>query len=229
MRMLPSLPLLPTSHRHLAAMVFLMLVEAQATAAPVTHAFSGTATEAIGSFAGQGTAVTGFYTLDPDNLTFDDNPDPVQDLWRADQNQAATWEISVTLGAVTVTSADNANTAGTRHHHLQITDVPQADQWTLEATPHLPGDLRFRLFAHDERPIGAPDGIAAGSNDLNVAPILTPGDLSAYTYTRADVHDGDASNALVFTLDSVVLVPEPTTALLFASGLAALALARRRR
>jgi hypothetical protein len=209
-----------------------------AAAEPVTYGFTGTAISTYGTFAGQGTAVTGFYTLDPDNLVVDRFPDSAEiDWWQSYHNRSAVWEISVTVGTFTLTSVNNAPTTS---RYLYTSDRDSGDEWILEASVDLDGDNYFHLEARDFTPV-PPDGIADGSNNLNGVPILTPGDLSAYSATpRGEVIDfdqilwdewGDPNTLghLVFTLDSVIPVPEPSTGLLVVAGLLGLARWRRAR
>src|SRR5262245_30103418 len=98
------------------------------------------------------------------------------------------------------------------------------DFWVFSADWLQGGDDFFYLWAADISPI-PPDAIAIGSGNLNVAPILSPGDLSKYDYpvsTNQVVEHDPTSRvvvALLFTFESVTLIPEPGTGLLVIAGL----------
>ncbi len=204
-----------------------------ASATPITYNFTGTVDTAIGTFAGQGSVVTGFYTVD-DSLSVDFFPgNSGIDDFRSDDNPGLAWEISVTVGSVTLTSADNSNPLGTYHHHIGATDSALEDEWRLGSIRQDGADDAFALIVRDHSP-SPPDGVAVGSGNLDTAPILSPGDLSLYDdvaglssvvdYTTGGVQLG----FLTFSLTSVTVVPEPSTALLVGAGFGVLAALRRR-
>ncbi|MCP5065636.1 MAG: PEP-CTERM sorting domain-containing protein [bacterium] len=206
-----------------------------ANAAPITFNFTGTVTSTTGIWVGQGTAVTGFYTYDTaliDAVDYSDESDVFGSGVAG--NESFFWEISVSLGAVTRTTASNQNAAGTYHHGLFHHDKPTEDTFLLQTAFVVTGD-DFAYISLGDKVGTPPDAVAVGTGNLTgVAPTTAPNLLLFDTTTlgRYDEKDNitDLSVGKVnFDVTSITLaVPEPTTALLFATGLAGLATRRRR-
>jgi hypothetical protein len=214
----------------LLALLALPLGSQVATAEPITFNFTGIVDASTGIWAGsQGLAVSGFYTYDTLLVDFLVG-NTQQDLFRAidPANQAFLWEISVTVGGVTRTTASNQNAAGTQHHFLEVLDHASEDRFQFETVRHIGSDDFARFRMQDLSP-DPPDGIAVGSGSLtDTAPTTAPDvalfdtvvGLSLYlSYDAA----GESEGNLQFTLTSIVPVPEPVplsgSAALLLSGL----------
>ena len=229
--------------RSALATISAVLLSAAASAEPVTHAFTGAVVGGDGIWAGQGSTVTGFYTVD--DAMVDENPGSGEfDLFRPEINPGLTWEISVTLGSTSRSTASNQRLDSTPHHYLQVNDASGGDIWRIEATKVIGSDDSARLMARDFAPT-PPDAIAPGSGSLTGTPTLSPGDLSLYStlagesfYEAVDAQ-GEAEGTVLFTITSVTLASEPAAvpiapmaqlgaaAGLLALGLAALAIRTR--
>ncbi len=211
-------------HKHALALPTLLLsllLADSAAASPVTYAFTGDITFAEGIWAG-GTSVTGTYTLD-DSLTLSLASSGIQQAVPTG-NPGLDWAISVSVLGVTRTTADNANAEpGPAHHELVARDESSTDSWYYAAYRQVGPDDSAQLFVSDTHPVGAPDGLFAGSDNLGSSAILTPGDVSLYDDTTVNnyfAYDelGQFEGRIEFTLTSVT-VPEPTTAMLVLVGL----------
>lgn len=178
--------------------------------------FSGTVTTAVGIFSGQGTVVTGYYVIEDDLVDATSQSDV--DLFEADINPDATYEISVTVGTATRTTADNANTPGTLHHSLDLQDrtginsINQVDEWKLRSTQvDSNNDDQALLMFHDDLPQPEPDALFVGSDNLTGTVVLSPGDLSLYSaladssfvsqYLARDA--GTTEGAIFFRVDTI--------------------------
>lgn len=204
-------------------------------AAPITYNFTGTVTSANGIWAGQGTDVAGFYILD-DTLLATSSSSNEHALYKPEapfKNAGLTWEISVTVGSVTRTTATNANPDHLKHHALDIYDAADRDSWVYSTFYINTADDLATLRAYDENPT-PPDGVAPGTGNLTSTPKLSPGDLSLYdavtgTY-NAHATGGVNEGTVRFTLTSIAPVPIPAAVWLFSSGLLGLmGIARRKK
>ncbi|MCP5068887.1 MAG: PEP-CTERM sorting domain-containing protein [bacterium] len=203
-----------------------------ANAAPITFNFTGTVTSTSGIWVGQGTAVTGFYTYDTALMDSGSTNDFDQFSAGVAGNELYSWEFSVSLGAVTRTTASNQNAAGTYHHGLVIFDRASEDRYLIQSAVVVASDDFAAISLRDT--VGTPpDAIAVGTGNLTgVAPTTAPNlslfdTIAAGTYEERDI-TGTRVGTVDFNVTSITLaVPEPTTALLFATGLAGLAMRRR--
>jgi hypothetical protein len=212
-----------------------ILASQSANATPITFNFTGTATNTTGIFAGQGTAVTGFYTFD--TALVDTFPGDATNDWFQNHtpvgNQGLTFEISLTLGSVTRTTANNLNPATFGHHRVIWRDGASMDQFEIRAIHVTSSDDDAALNLEDFTP-SPPDGVAAGSGNLTDTPILTAPNIALFdtvignSFYRSWNSSGVNDGTVIFTLTSITPIPEPSTALLLATGLAALAVGRRR-
>jgi len=222
--------------RALAAL--LVLVPAAVFAAPITVYFSGTAFEQIGIYAGQGTAVTGFITYDL--ALVDLSAASPTDNWfvpTTSGNEALPFEMSMTNGAITSTSADNTNAAGTNHYLIQE-DITSTGTETLDFLTGVfsLADRRFIVTLLDtSTPLGYP---ALSTQPVDLASL----DISLFDQVVGGVttfkagSDGQlvTDSELAFFITSFTrtpptAVPEPGMLSLFGAGLVGLFFLRRRR
>ncbi len=133
---------------------------------------------------GAGDTVTGFITINPGQEDSDpsntfDNFAPVADK---------TWEISVTLGSLTRSTAENfahPDYIEYNHHHLEIQDIGYSeykDYWGIHSHVKMNGDHGAWIRFDDEYPVppdGEPDGVASGSDNLTGTPFF-PRDISLF-------------------------------------------------
>lgn len=215
----------------------LLFCSSSAIAAPFTYSFSGNVTQATGIFAGAavGDVVSGIYTVDTDiqNGSVDNvtaNPG-LNSFFSNDIAQpivSGSYEISVTAGGVTRTTASNAVTS---RYTLKQWDLGFRDEWLYSALGQAIGDDFAALNAVDFTP-SPPDGLFPGSGNLTGVPILAPGALALYDSVTGEYAARGPSNALEgelsFDITSITIIPEPGTALLLGLGLAGLAGVRRR-
>ena len=181
-------------------------------AVPVTFNFTGNATSTSGIFAGQGTAVTGSYTFDTGGLS----PSAfVTTHSAAFAGSFGVFEISMTLGAITRTTANNQNTPATNHHNLKWQDGGTFQGWDdlfqFTATPVIISDDFAQIFIRDNGDSTLPaDGIAPGAGNLTLPLILTAPDVSLFntvsgSFNRYEARDGSGNleGVLNFTPTSI--------------------------
>jgi hypothetical protein len=205
--------------------------------APITFNFTGTVIGAqSGSFAGQGSTVSGSYTYDTD-LTDSDPFDVFQDTFSSNTsaNLGFDYNITVTNGSFSLSST-NIGTAG-NSHFLRFRDHVFDDQFLYEAADGNPGVDRFRLVLTDRTPEGAPDGIATGSGNLLHSPLMNPLDVGLFncsptctSYVVEDDDEGFPISHLEFQISSISLqlVPIPGAVWLFGSAIGLLGWMKRR-
>jgi len=217
-------------------------VATSAAASPILWVFTGTALVQEGIYVGQGASVSGFLTYDStlvDNTIAADYWDQFTSSSPAGANDPVNdvWEISITNGAVTRTSADNQRAVGGDHHDLTLFDTSFDDSFIFRAQRILATDDLVRFALRDGEPVPQPDGIAAGFGNLTGTPWAAPLDLDSFTgypdsrqgTIRAyDDSTGIEIGYLEFHIDTMTLVPEPGTLVLGAAGLLGLALVRDR-
>ena len=238
----------PAGYVVITAICLLSWVES-AQAVPITYSYTGTVgSAATGIFSGQGSQVTGTFTFD--SALIDNNPNGTQDIYSAnDPNNLAVahvFELTVTLGGVTRTTANNQNTPGTDHLSLNLIDSSSAgDLFDFRASLISNTDDFAELSIRDLLPSGSADGIAAGSNNLtstiggtialldNINVGLFSNAYNSSLWEAVDKRTGASEGSLYFTLTSisrapVSSVPEPSALLLLSCGLVGLAVWRRK-
>ncbi len=211
-------------------------------AIPVTYSYTGTVgSTATGIFAGQGSQLTGTFTFD--SALVDGNSNWTQDIYSAsDPNNVAAgraFELTVTLGTVTRTTANNRNAPGTDHHFLNIVDSSASgDKFQFRSSLIAPTDDFAELWLLDLVPTNSADGIAVRSSTLgsNMAATIALLDninvgLFSNTYNSSvweavSKGTGAFEGSLSFGLTSInrvptSQVPEPSSILLLCLGLIA--------
>lgn len=184
-------------------------------AVPITFNFTGNATSTSGIFAGQGTAVTGSYTFEPDGLSLSSF---VTTHTAAFAGSLGVFEISVTLGATTRTTANNQNTPATNHHDLKWQDGGFFQGWDdlflFKSTPVILSDDFGQIFIRDNGDSVLPaDGMAPGSGNLTLPLILAAPDVSLFNtvagLSRYEARNGSGTleGTLAFTTTSITAAP----------------------
>jgi hypothetical protein len=201
----------------------------------IAFSFTGTVTSASGFWAGQGLAVTGSFSYDDGLL--DSDPSSTNDVFlshtpAANQALSSGWGITVTVGAITRSTTNNANVPTTLHHVLTIRDHVSEDRFELNAVRPFPADDRVRLLLRDFAP-SPPDGIAVGSGGLTGTPptdldLSLFSDTAALSFYRSYDAQGIFQGRVIFTLTGVNRIPEPTSLLLLALGVGVLMRRRKR-
>jgi hypothetical protein len=210
-------------HSNLLTPAFLVLltffssgfvVIGRAKADPITFNFTGTVTSATGIWVGQGSAVTGFYTFD---TTLVDNApgSGVVDQFFANSpaNQGLPFEISVTVGLVTRTTANNQNLPSNNHHVLAWSDSG-SDSFSIQAFSFVTTDDRVLIFLRDLSP-SPPDGVTPGTGNLTDTPITTAPNVGLFDEVDQNFYDAFDSSGVNegrvnFTLSSITVSAEPS-------------------
>lgn len=218
----------------LFAWIGLLSLSSNVWAAPLTYQYTGVATLTSGIFSGQGTAVTGRFTFDSgllDRFPLSNTVDHFTP-WDPASNSEA-FELTISLGSIFRTSADNQNSATPGHHHLLITDRPSDDQIEFVARTVALTDDFAAVRLTDVVPTGSPDGVAAGSGNLTstlvgAMNILNTLNIGSFSNTVPSVWaaNDNTSGALIgvaeFTVTSITAVPTPSAFLLMGTGLSGL-------
>ena len=127
--------------------------------------------------------------------------------------------MTLSLGTVSRTSADNANTPGTRHHSFLVLDWPESDQFVFSVLSNTSSDDSGSLVLADYVPFPNPDAIATGSGNLqsdigSTIALLSTLDVSLFSnlsggsWTAFDP-SGVLQGRLGFDLTTVSPVPGP--------------------
>jgi hypothetical protein len=134
----------------------------------------------------------------------------------------------------TRTTANNQNSPSALHHVLQWLDGPSEDRFQIESKRVITSDDFARILLRDLSP-APPDAVAVGSGNLTGTPITTAPNLSLFSsvivenFYQSYDNAGALEGQVDFTITSITLVPEPSTALLLATGLLGLAAHGRRK
>ena len=217
---------------------------AVARAEVLTFNYTGIATGTSGVFgesdANVGAIVTGFYTFDTAKIVVS----PYETAYSTSTATSTDFEISVTLGGVTRTTANNSNrTLGSNHHTITWTDGDYwqgyDDKFQYKSSPNYSnGDDYGLVYIHDQgTSADLADGIAVGSGNLSSALIEAAPDVSLFNNTSGLSRyeawgDTWIDGSVDFTVTSITpaAVPEPSTlATLVGMAAVALLVSHRRR
>ena len=232
-----------------------VLVTPPGMATPITFTFVG---EVFGSptgiFAGE-SLVSGMYTFDSALVARSAVPTTEINVFTAagpfgPNEFIYNWFISVTIGSVTRTSADNALLTGqSQNHVLEFNDSPIRDAFAYDLLRTTDDDgRRIRILLQDEAvddSDGIPELIGSGSGGLTGSPIVraldasladcspNPPNLQCLSFVRTFVQI-DGTNVRTGRADFIVtsiarVTPEPTTTALLALGLLGTGRFNRRR
>ena len=213
-----------------------------ARAEVLTFNFTGIATSTSGVFgdsnANVGEQVTGFYTFDTDKIVVS----PLETAYSTSTATSTNFEICVTLGSVTATTANNSNRMiGYNHHTITWTDggywQGYDDKFQYKSSPdYMKGDDYGLIYIRDDGNSATPaDGLAPGYGNLTYAHIATAPDVSLFNDTsglsRYEMWGTSGyEGAVNFTITGITpaAVPEPSTLMVFAGvGLVGLSVSCR--
>lgn len=200
-------------------MLAISLVCAQSSdAVPITFRFEGEVPifwpAPTGVWAGQGSTVSGYYTLD---TALRSSPDESNNWFRGDSII-----ISVTVGAVTRSTTGPGS--------LILADWYAVDRY--EVSSGFSGAEWAWIRLQDFTP-SPPDGVAPGNGNLTGeiptwAPRVELFDNMKNVHYEAVDAAGNPAGTIEFRLSRIWRVPEPFPATLLVGGLALLAIRRRR-
>lgn len=184
----------------------------------LTFDFTGTALPLPvpgGIFAGQGTAVTGFFTYNTDMPDRSSNTAQIDTFVFDDEGMVKDFRIVVTLGDATVDSADNQNLPTIPHHRLEIVDgfvfttsegvELNEDRFTLTTLRRAAGDDTITLILRDAvLPPEEADAVLPGSGGLTGAVPTTAPNVASFnceSVPETAPPEANCSHSLVFVLD----------------------------
>ena len=192
-----------------AVILFFFVVPATSGAAPVRLDFLGRVTFATGVFAGQGLDLSGFLVLDSEFVPYVSEPTRTSFATLTPENVLLSYEISVTVGSVTRTTAYN----GIPAFGLDILDREDVDSFHFRVGTHHSasgGDDLAKIRLADFIP-SPPDAIAPGSGSLIGAVPVTAPALSLFSVVDRNTYEAylDTRNLEgQVNFDLVAFVPE---------------------
>lgn len=197
-------------------------------ATPLVAHFTATVDSATGAFAGQGSVLTGSVAWD--SALMELNPGATgneNDAYRADQNGALAWAISVQLGAAAFTTADNDNSLFANHHEMSWYDRAAfvTDEFNVQSNKNQPQDDFASLAVRGPDLLFANGGNLTGTANTLVGFDLSGASLRFGQYEAFDP-SGVSQGRVTFTVTAIAL-PEPGFGALCAMGAVAAVIRRR--